>query len=259
MHPYLNIAITAARKAGDYIMHSSENLDRIYTEEKQAHDYVTDVDRTAEKIIIDTILQAYPQHSILAEESGELTQADDTQWIIDPLDGTTNFIHGFPHYAVSIGVRQGRKIEHGVIYDPVRNDLFTASRGQGAQLNNRRMRVSQQNNMDHALLGTGFPFRCEALIEPYMKGFQKVIPRVSGIRRAGSAALDMAYVAAGHLDAYWEMGLNIWDIAAGVVLIREAGGFISDLQGGESHLETGDILVGNPKIFKQLLQILKSE
>lgn len=254
MHPFVNIAVKAARKAGDYIVRASEHVNDISAKLKQPHDYVTEVDQTAEEIIIDTIKYSYPDHSILAEESGAIDTGAEYEWIIDPLDGTTNFIHGMPHFAVSIAIRQGNRIEHGVIYDPMRQELFTASRGAGAQMNNRRMRVSQQAHFDKALLGTGFPLKEPQLLEPYLNTFNKVIPLVTGIRRGGSAALDLAYVACGRFDGYWEMGLHVWDIAAGVLMVREAGGLVSDLQGGESHLKSGNILAGNPKIFKQLLK-----
>lgn len=256
MHPFLNIAISAARKAGDYIARASEDLKRVTTEFKNPGDYVTNVDKMAESIVIDVIQQAFPTHSILGEESGAIDRDEEFQWIIDPLDGTSNFVHGLPHYAVSIALRQGRRIEHGVIYDPMRQELFTASRGQGAQLNNRRIRVSSQGALDLALVGTGFPFHQPTLRPAYLEGFQQVFSKVNDLRRAGAASLDLAYVAAGRIDAYWEMSLKIWDIAAGVLLVREAGGLVSDLQGGENHLESGDIIAGNPKIFKQLLQVL---
>jgi myo-inositol-1(or 4)-monophosphatase len=256
MHPFLNIAISAARKAGDYIIRASEDLKKITLHKKEAHDYVSNVDKTAEGIILDVIQSAYPKHCILAEESGAIEKEEDVEWIIDPLDGTANFIRGFPHYAVSIGVRQGQRIEHGVVYDPIRQELFTASRGQGAQLNNRRLRTSSQTVMDDAMIGTGFPFRHPHLVDTHLQAVARILPKVTDLRRTGSGALDLAYVAAGRLDAYWEMALKPWDIAAGILLVREAGGLVSDLAGGESYLETGDIVAGNPKIFKQLLQLL---
>jgi myo-inositol-1(or 4)-monophosphatase len=223
--------------------------------EKRPHDFVTEVDKQAEQIIIDTVRRNYPNHGFLAEESGEI-QGDGTVWIIDPLDGTTNFIHNFPHFAVSIAISIRGRIEHGLVYDPIRHELFIASRGQGAQLNNRRLRVSPRTTLQGALLGTGFPYRYPEHIPTYIKTLQALMEQVAGIRRAGSAALDLAYVAAGRLDGFWEFGLGPWDIAAGALLIQEAGGLISDVQGTENYLESGHVVTGNPKIFKSLLQTI---
>jgi myo-inositol-1(or 4)-monophosphatase len=255
MHPFINIAIRAARSAGNHIVRSLERLDVIQMSEKRPHDFVTEVDKQAEQIIIDTVRRNYPNHGFLAEESGEI-QGDGTVWIIDPLDGTTNFIHNFPHFAVSIAISIRGRIEHGLVYDPIRHELFIASRGQGAQLNNRRLRVSPRTTLQGALLGTGFPYRYPEHIPTYIKTLQALMEQVAGIRRAGSAALDLAYVAAGRLDGFWEFGLGPWDIAAGALLIQEAGGLISDVQGTENYLESGHVVTGNPKIFKSLLQTI---
>lgn len=260
MHPFINIAIRAARTAGNIIVRAVERLDLIETQQKQYNDFVTNIDRQAEKAIIDLIHKNYPSHGIIAEESGitPANDSSDTVWIIDPLDGTTNFIHGFPHFAISIAVQIKNRIEHALIYDPIRQEQFTASRGNGAQLNNRRIRVSSRTNLSETLIGTGFPFRNPARLDSYLKTFGALLPQVSGVRRAGSAALDLAYVAAGRFDGFWEYDLGIWDIAAGALLVQEAGGLISDMDGGENYLTKGEVIAGNPKIFKALLQAIHS-
>lgn len=216
------------------------------------------MDQLAEREIINTIHKAYPDHGILAEESGKSAHENSKYvWIIDPLDGTTNYLHGFPFYAVSIAVQHKNRIEHGVVYDPIRQELFTASRGDGAQLNNQRIRVSKRQNLEGALLGTGFPFKDIEKLPIYLKSFQALTSQASGIRRAGAAALDLAYVAAGRLDGFWELGLSPWDMAAGALIISEAGGLISDFNGAENYLENGNVVTGNPKVFKQLLQVIQ--
>jgi myo-inositol-1(or 4)-monophosphatase len=258
MHPQLNIALRAARSASAVIVRSIQRLDTLQITEKQQHDFATEVDRQSEQIIIDTIRQAYPRHGILAEESGKHS-GDETVWIIDPLDGTTNYIHGLPHFAVSIAIQHKGRIEHGLIFDPIRQETFIASRGEGARLNDRRIRVSNRTGLPDSLLGTGFPFREFAFLGPYLNILKTLIPAVAGIRRAGSAALDLAYVAAGRLDGFWEFGLAPWDIAAGALLIQEAGGFVSDCQGGEDYLHSGNIVAGAPKVFKPLLQTVRAE
>lgn len=256
MHPMLNIAVRAARRAGDIISRSMDKLDSLDVITKGPNDFVSSVDEAAEAAIIDTIKQAYPDHQIMAEESGN--QGDnDYLWIIDPLDGTTNFLHGFPQFAVSIALKHQGKLQQAVIYDPVSQELFTASRGAGAQLNSRRIRVSQRKDLDGSLIGTGFPFRADQDLEKYIDTFRAIAPKTAGIRRAGSAALDLAYVAAGRLDGFWEFGLKPWDIAAGALLIEEAGGLVGDMQGGNSHFESGNLVCGNPKVFKALLQTLR--
>jgi len=261
MHPFINIATRAARSAGSQIIRAIERLDAIQFSEKQQNDFVSEIDLQAEKTIIEIIRKNYPYHGILAEESGSLPgdNPEETIWIIDPLDGTTNFMHGFPHFCVSIAIQQKGRIEHGLIYDPVRQEYFTASRGGGAQLNNRRIRVSNRGTLHGSLLGTGFPYRSPNRLAPYLKTLQAIMPQVAGIRRAGSAALDLAYVAAGRFDGYWEFDLAPWDIAAGALMVKEAGGLVSDMEGAENYLTNGNILAGNPKVFKALLQTIRTE
>jgi myo-inositol-1(or 4)-monophosphatase len=258
MHPTLNIAINAARNASKIIVRSLERLGSIQVIEKQRNDFVTEVDRLAEIEIIKTLRKAFPDHKIIAEESGISEGREDYIWIIDPLDGTTNYIHGIPHFAVSIAMQYKGKLEHGLIYDPIRDELFVGSRGEGARLNDRRMRVSQQLKLEASLIGTGFPFKTPENIEPYIRAFETLLTKTIGLRRAGSAALDLAYVAAGRLDGFWELGLSPWDMAAGALLIKEAGGMVGDTTGGENYLATGDIVAGNPRIFKALLQVVHS-
>jgi myo-inositol-1(or 4)-monophosphatase len=256
MHPMLNIAVKAARRAGSIINRATRNLDVLAVREKAANDFVSEVDREAEQAIIRTLHEAYPDHSILAEESGASGNSE-YQWIIDPLDGTTNFLHGFPQYAVSIALRHRDVTTQGVIYDPSRNDLFTATRGRGAFLNDQRMRVSKRTTLKSSLLGTGFPFRKMEDVEPYMAMLKYMLGHSTGVRRAGSATLDLAYVAAGRLDGFWEIGLSPWDIAAGALMITEAGGLVSDLAGENRYLDTGNIVGGSPKVFAELLKALQ--
>jgi len=257
MQPILNNAIIAARNASKIILRSIGRLDAHQILEKHRNDYVTEVDKAAEREIIQTLRKSYPDHKIIAEESGIAEGNEDFVWIIDPLDGTTNYIHGVPHFAVSIAFQYKGKIEHGLVYDPIRNELFAASRGEGARLNDRRIRVSQNSKIEQSLVGTGFPYKDPEFIPLYLKMFQALLPEVSGIRRAGSAALDLAYVAAGRFDGFWELGLKPWDMAAGALLIKEAGGLVSDVTGEENFLKTGNIIAGNPRIFKALLQIIR--
>lgn len=256
MHALLNIAITAARQAGDIIVRHMEQLDRIKITAKCSNEYFSEVDIKAEQAIIHTILKAYPEHGIIAEESGVYNENSESVWIIDPLDGTTNYLHSFPTFSVSIAHKVKNRIEHAVVYDPVRHECFSASRGRGAQLNDRRMRVSKQTQLSGALLGTGFPFGNKAIAERYLPTFAAFIGNCAGVRRTGSAALDLAYVASGRLDGLWEFGLRPWDLAAGSLLIKEAGGLISDMQGGEEYLKQGNVVAGTPKIFKAILQTL---
>jgi myo-inositol-1(or 4)-monophosphatase len=259
MHPLINIAVTAAREAGDIIMQHADRIDRLKIREKSKNDLVTEVDLKAEQAIISHIHKAYPTHGIIAEESGiQTSEDDDFTWIIDPLDGTSNFIHGFPHYAVSIAIKHKDKIEHGVVYDPVRKECFQASRGRGAQLNDKKIRVSKTSQIDNALLGTGFPFRNKALSPLYFDTFKALFEKSAGIRRAGAAALDLAYVASGRLDGFWEFGLKPWDIAAGSLLIKESGGLVSDINGFENYLKTGEVIAAPPKIFKAIIQTLNA-
>jgi myo-inositol-1(or 4)-monophosphatase len=258
MHPMLTIAVKAARRAGSIINRASQNLERLTVTRKAHSDFVSEVDGAAEEAIIKTLLDAYPDHLILAEESGNSGDASKSeyQWIIDPLDGTTNFLHGFPKYGVSIALLHRGVLSQAVVYDPVMDELFTASRGGGAFLNDHRIRVTKRTQLGESLIGTGFPFRDFTHMEAYLAMFKDVIPRTAGIRRPGSAALDLAYVAAGRYDGFWEMGLAPWDMAAGCLLILEAGGMVSDLEGNEHFLKSGQVVAGNPKIFVQLLQII---
>lgn len=256
MHPMLNIAVRAARAAGNVIIRHIDRVHDLQISEKSKNDFVSEVDRQAESVIIDTIAKAYPAHAILAEESGKSGDNEYT-WIIDPLDGTTNFLHGFPQYAVSIAIQHKDVLTQGVIYDPLRQELFTASRGEGAYLDNKRIRVSKRNSLEGALLGTGFPFRASANIEQYLETLKLIFPATAGVRRAGAATLDLAYVACGRLDGFWEFGLKPWDIAAGALLIEEAGGMVSDLNNGKEYLQTGNILCGSPIIHEELIKLLK--
>ncbi len=260
MHPMVNIAVRAARAAGDVIVRSMDRLDRVQVESKGRYDFVCDIDHQAERTIVETLHRAYPDHAILAEESG--TQGPGSEeatytWIIDPLDGTANFLHGFPHIGVSIAVQRYQQLEAAVIYDPVRQELFTASRGNGAQLDGRRIRVTQQRGVEGALVGTGFPLKKPPLLPGYLRMFTSMAERVEDMRRAGSAALDLAYVAAGRLDGYFELGLNPWDIAAGTLIVREAGGIVTDLQGEDQALATGHIVAGTPKVHNGILNTLQ--
>ncbi|HEX7251117.1 MAG TPA: inositol monophosphatase family protein [Burkholderiales bacterium] len=258
MHPLLNIAVRAARRAGSIINRAALAGGGLQVKSKRKNDFVTEVDRAAEASIIETVRKAYPAHAILGEESGALDAAEaEFRWIIDPLDGTTNFIHGFPQYCVSIGVEQRGALAHAVIYDPLRDELFTATKGRGAFLNDRRIRVSKCQKIDDALLGTGFPYRELGRLDLYMRQLRSMMEASSGVRRAGAAALDLAYVACGRLDGFWELGLSPWDMAAGALLVQEAGGLVSDLQGEQGFLEKGDICAATPKVFPALLQSLR--
>lgn len=256
MQPMLNTAVRAARSAGDLILRSSDNIGHLKVDQKGKNDYASEVDRMAEREIINIIKTAYPEHSILAEESGE-HQGNDFVWIIDPLDGTTNFLHGFPQYAVSIALKHKGKIEIGVVYDPLRDELFTAKRGGGAMLNSRRLRVTNQNSLKGALIGTGFPFKTDLHMDAYLKMFRSIAVDSAGIRRAGSAALDLAYVAAGRLDGFWEIGLMEWDMAAGLLLIKEAGGVITDFSFNDKYLESGNVIAASPKMHQLMYQLIE--
>ncbi|BBP00622.1 inositol monophosphatase family protein [Sulfuriferula nivalis] len=255
MQPMLSTAVKAARRAANIITRASQDTNLLQIQHKDHNDFVTEVDRAAEATIIETLLDAYPNHAILAEESGQQGDSE-YQWIIDPLDGTTNFLHGFPQYCISIALVHNGQLEQGVIYDPTRNDLFTASRGQGAFLNDRRIRVSKALKLADALIGTGFPYRDFTHLDTYMGMLRDVLQKSAGVRRPGSAALDLAYVAAGRFDGFWEIGLNKWDIAAGCLLVKEAGGLVGDFQGDDSYIDSGNIVAGTPKVFAQLLQTL---
>jgi myo-inositol-1(or 4)-monophosphatase len=251
MHPLLNIAVRAARRAGEVIARSLPKLESIEIHAKDRHDYVTEVDRAAEQEIIGIIRHHYPAHAVLAEESGA-SGDNETRWIIDPLDGTTNFLHGFPVYAVSIACEVRGRLEVATVYDVLRQELFTATRGVGAQLDSRRIRVSKRRGLEGALLATGFPFRANADLDTYLEMLRVVMPQVAGVRRPGSAALDLAYVAAGRVDGFWELGLKPWDTAAGALLITEAGGLISRIN-GEPYEHGEDVCAGTPRIHAALL------
>ncbi|RMG29016.1 MAG: inositol-1-monophosphatase [Gammaproteobacteria bacterium] len=258
LHPMLNIAIRAARAAGDRIVRHVDRIADLTITEKDRNDYVSEVDREAEQVILRILRKAYPHHAILAEESGTQGQeAAEYRWIVDPLDGTTNFLHGVPQFAVSIALEHRGRLEQAVVYDPMRQELFTATRGAGAFLNNRRIRVARRNGLEGALLGTGFPFRHHRHLDAYLGMFRDLLVATAGIRRPGSAALDLAYVAAGRFDGFWEIDLNPWDIAAGVLLIQEAGGIVGDLTGGHRYLETGNIVAGNPRVFAAMVRKIR--
>ena len=256
MQPMLNIAVRAARSAGDLILRSAENVGRLHIDQKGKNDYASEVDRMAEREIIGIIKTAFPEHAILAEESGK-HKGNDFVWVIDPLDGTTNFLHGFPQYAVSIALKHKNRLEVGVIYDPLRDELFTAKRGGGAMLNNRRLRVTNQLSLKGALIGTGFPFKTDKHLDAYMGMFRALTTECAGIRRAGAAALDLAYVAAGRLDGFWEIGVMEWDVAAGILLIKEAGGVITDFSFNDKYLESGNVIAGSPKMHQLMYQLIE--
>ena len=256
MHPMLNIAVAAARAAGSIIVRYLDRVDTLNVSSKHLNEFVTEVDREAEAIIIADIRKAYPQHAILAEESGAAGESE-YRWIIDPLDGTTNYLHGFPQFCVSIALEHRGRLDQGVVFDPLRQELFTASRGAGARLDDRRIRVSRQTSLEGSLLGTGFPFRGAYDLDTYLETIRALVPRSAGIRRAGAAALDLAYVAAGRLDGFWEFGLEPWDMAAGVLLIREAGGLTTDADGDEHYMESGNIVTGSPRVLRELVKVIK--
>jgi myo-inositol-1(or 4)-monophosphatase len=259
MHPMLNTAVKAARRGASIINRASFDIDRLKITEKQHNDFVTEVDQAAELAIIDVLKNAYPDHAILAEESGasaNLHSENENVWIIDPLDGTTNYIHGFPQYCVSIALQQRGQITQAVVYDPTRNELFTATKGSGAYLNEKRIRVTRRDKIADALIGTGFPYRKLEGMEEYLQMFRVMTGKTAGLRRAGAAALDLAYVATGRLDGFFEKGLQSWDMAAGALLITEAGGIVGNFSGESDYLEKGDIVAGTPKIFAQMIALL---
>ena len=255
MQPLLNIAVRAARRAGEIIVRGMNRLHRLDVRAKGQNDFVTEIDMAAERDIIETIHKHYPDHAILGEETGSKGD-NEFVWIIDPLDGTTNFLHGFPQFAVSIGVQRRGRMEHGVVYDPLRQELFTTSRGEGAQLDGKRIRVSSHSTLDGSLIGTGFPYRSNLhWLDAYMAMLKGVTQQTAGIRRPGAAALDLAYVAAGRLDGFWELGLSPWDTAAGSLLITEAGGMVGTITGDE-YIQGGHIVAGTPKVYPLLLDVL---
>ncbi|OGB21943.1 MAG: inositol monophosphatase [Burkholderiales bacterium RIFCSPLOWO2_02_FULL_57_36] len=259
MHPMINTAVKAARRAAAIINRASFDIDRLQVTEKKHNDFVTEVDQAAEQAIIEVLKNAYPDHAILAEESGasaNLHDQNENVWIIDPLDGTTNFIHGFPQYCVSIALQHRGQITQAVIYDPTRNDLFTATKGAGAYLNDKRLRVTKRDKIADALIGTGFPYTDMTRLDEYLKMFRIMTEKSAGLRRPGAAALDLAYVAAGRLDGFFEKGLKPWDIAAGSLLITEAGGIVGTFAGESDYMYKGDVIAGTPKVFAQMVALL---
>lgn len=256
MHPTIKIAIRAARNAGDVIYRYHNQIDTLTIENKASNDFVSEVDKQAEEVIISEIKKYFPTDSILGEEGGEIVGDENSKWIIDPLDGTTNYLHGFPQYSVSIAKMENDELIHAVVYDPFKDELFYASKGKGAYLNDKRLRVSSTNGLKDTLIGTGFPFKQPQYLDCYLATFKAIHPKVADIRRTGSAALDLAYLAAGRIDGFWEIGLEKWDIAAGVLLIKEAGGFVGDFSGRTDYLTTGNLVAGNKKVFKEILQTI---
>ncbi len=254
MHPMANIALRAAHRAGQVLLQGMDRLDRIRIEEKAPNDFVSNIDRTAEDVIVEQLHKAYPDHAVLGEERG-LIGAENAEftWIVDPLDGTLNYLCGIPHFAVSIAVKRGRQIEHGAIVDPVRNEEWVASRGAGAHLNGKRIRVGKVRRLNAAVLATGLPPSARGRLDEYMASLRFFTEHCRGVRRQGSAALNLAYTAAARLDGFVEMGLKPWDVAAGALLVREAGGFVGDLAGGDTWFESGDIVAANPHCFKALV------
>lgn len=258
MHPMLNIAVRASRAAGNVISRAFEQHDKIEVELKGTNDVVTNIDLAAEQVIIDTIRKSYPKHTIISEECGVLKgEDDDYQWIIDPLDGTTNFIKGIPHFSVSIALKVKGKLDQAVIYDPMRGEVFTASRGKGAQLNGFRIRVKQPKELKGTVLATGFPFKKKQHTDAYFAMFKSLFLKTSDMRRAGSAALDLAYVAAGRVDGFFEIGLMPWDTAAGELLVIEAGGMVTDFTGGHNHVNSGNIVASSTRILKEILKDIR--
>lgn len=256
MHPLLNIAQEAAKAAGKSIRYHLERFDAVEVQQKGRNDFVSQVDFEAEQRIIQTIRKYHPDHAIMAEETGRHKTNSRFEWIIDPLDGTTNFLHQFPHFAVSIAVTENGKLQHAAIYDPVKDEMFSASRGEGAWLNQSRIRVSEQKELENSLMATGFPYYQFDYADEYLAGFKRFMTETAGVRRAGSAALDLAYVACGRVDGYWEYNLKPWDIAAGALIVKEAGGLVTDFGGGENYLQSGNILATNPKLYKHMAQII---
>jgi myo-inositol-1(or 4)-monophosphatase len=256
MQPLLNIAVRAARRAGDLIVRNVDRVPSLGVRSKSRNDFVSEIDQLAERDIIETIRRTHPDHGFLGEEGGR-SGGDEFVWIIDPLDGTTNFLHGFPTFAVSLACEYRGRLEHAVVYDPMRQELFTASRGDGAQRDGRRIRVSKQAELEGALIGTGFPYRANVRwIDEYLAMLKSVMQQTAGVRRPGAASLDLAYVAAGRIDGFWEIGLNSWDTAAGTLLITEAGGRVGTLSGGE-YRQGGNIIAGTPKVYEALVECLK--
>jgi myo-inositol-1(or 4)-monophosphatase len=259
MHPLVNIAVAAARAGGRVITNAYDGMDKVKAQIKGTNDFVSNIDKRAETAIINIIHEAYPDHKIMAEESGaQFTETDsELEWIIDPLDGTTNFLYDIPHFAVSIAVAEKGRVQHGVIYDPIRDELFTASRGAGAALNGKRIRVNNPKDLSECLLGTGFPFRTPDATDAYIGMFQDFMGQCIDLRRAGAASLDLAYVAAGRLDGFFEFGLSPWDMAAGSLMIQEAGGIVDDMQGTQQYMQSGNIMAAPSRIFKSMVKVIQ--
>ena len=258
MHAYVNMALRAARRAGQMMVQAIDQLESLKVEEKGRNDYVSNIDRESERIIAEIVHKAYPEHTILGEEGGRIVDGNDYTWIIDPLDGTLNYLQGIPHFCISIGVLKGNQFEHAVVLDPLRAEEFTATRGAGAQLNGKRIRVSARTKLEEAVLAMGIPpASVKGHLDPYIETLHGFTGRCRGIRRMGSAALDLAYVAAGRTDGFWELGLSPWDIAGGTLLVREAGGFVGDWRGGDTFFKSGNIVAANPKVFKGMVQSLR--
>lgn len=258
MHPMLNIAVRAARNAGKILLRASEDLSKVEVQQKGTNDLVTNIDKEAEAVIRDTILQSYPTHSIVGEELGEHKGKDaDYQWIVDPIDGTTNFIKGLPHFAISIALKVKGRLDQAVIYDPIRGELFTASRGQGAQLNSKRLRVSKTTVLAGTVLATGFPYKNKHHMDAYTEAFKALFVHTADIRRAGCTALDMAYVAAGRVDGFFEIGLKPWHSAAGELMVKEAGGMVVDFAGGNNYNQSGNLICGAPKLTQAIIREIR--
>ncbi|GBL04763.1 inositol-1-monophosphatase [Glaciecola sp. KUL10] len=257
MHPMLNIAVRAARSAGSVIARGFENIDDLEIQQKGANDFVTKVDKEAEQAIISKIQQSYPDHMFVGEEGGVVEGNADFKWVIDPLDGTTNFIKGIPHFCVSIALLYKGRLDQAVVFDPIRGELFTASRGNGAQLNGKRIRASQAKELSNTVLATAFPFKDRDYLDIYMASFKEIFSQAGDIRRGGSAALDLAYVAAGRVDGYWEKGIKPWDIAAGELIAREAGALVTDFKGGNDPMHSGEIVAGSARVVQALVKQLK--
>jgi myo-inositol-1(or 4)-monophosphatase len=254
MHPMLNIAVRAARAAGKILVKNFGVQADYNVQQKSQNDFVSEIDKAAEQAIVRAILKVYPDHSIQAEESGEIIGKDaDHLWIIDPLDGTTNYLRGIPHFAISIAYAVKGVVQCGLVYDPLREELFTATRGAGAALNDKRLRVTAQRDLNGALLATGFPFKRKDLSSNYLAIFAELFTEVADMRRNGSAALDLAYVASGRIDGFWEFGLQPWDIAAGALMVREAGGLVTEFNGGHNFMQNGNVVAGNPKVVQGIL------
>ncbi len=247
------VAISAALKAGKIIKDSLGTISSNDIENKNVFDYVTVIDKKSEQFIIDSIQKYFPDHEILAEESGKSNKRNESCWIIDPLDGTTNFIHGYPNSAVSIALEKNKEVILGVVYDPYRDELFYGEKGKGAFLNNRQIHVSKRTNLNHCLVATGFPFRNKNLLSLYWQVLSAIFMEVSGVRRTGSAALDLAHIACARFDGFWELKLSPWDVAAGSLIIQEAGGKITDFEGKNNYIWTGNVIASNNKIHDFLI------